>query len=89
MTTVAVSPKFQVVIPKEVRKLLNIRPGQRVEVRVQGGGVLLVPQLPMSALRGICPGMATEVPNDPEGPTWPGGCDPLAEPFWTPRADPT
>lgn len=84
MTTVAISPKFQVVIPKEVRKQLNIRPGQRVEVSVQGSGVLLQPQLPMTALRGLCPGIDTQVPNDPEGATWPGGCDPLPEPLWVP-----
>ena len=32
MTSVAVSPKFQVVIPKDVRKQLNIQPGQHLNV---------------------------------------------------------
>lgn len=84
MTSVAVSPKFQVVIPKEVRKQLNILPGQRVDVRVEGLHIVLQPELPMSALRGLCPGIDTNVPNDPEGPAWPGGCDLLAEPVWVP-----
>lgn len=87
MTTVVISPKFQIVIPKDVRRQLNIRAGQRVEVRVEGGRVVLQPELPMSALRGICPGIETDVPNDPEGPTWPGGCDPAPEPFWVPRSE--
>ncbi|OIP17102.1 MAG: hypothetical protein CO105_08930 [Comamonadaceae bacterium CG_4_9_14_3_um_filter_60_33] len=32
MTSVAVSPKFQVVIPKDVRKQLNIQPGKHLNV---------------------------------------------------------
>ena len=32
METVTVSPKFQVVIPRAVRKSLNVRPGQKVQV---------------------------------------------------------
>jgi len=87
MTSVAVSPKFQVVIPKEVRKQLNIQPGQRVDMRVEGLHIVLEPELPMSALRGLCPGIDTSVPNDPEGTTWPGGCDPLPEPFWVPLSE--
>ena len=32
MNTVTVSPKFQVVIPKSVRELAGIQPGQKLEV---------------------------------------------------------
>ncbi|HEY5038562.1 MAG TPA: AbrB/MazE/SpoVT family DNA-binding domain-containing protein, partial [bacterium] len=32
MSTVTVSPKFQVVIPENVRKGLNIKPGQKFDV---------------------------------------------------------
>ena len=32
MGAVKVSPKYQVVIPREVRESLHIRPGQRLEV---------------------------------------------------------
>ncbi len=38
MTSVAISPKFQIVIPKAVREALKLRPGQRVEVRLDGEG---------------------------------------------------
>ena len=31
MTTVTVSPKFQVVIPLAIREALGIRPGQKVQ----------------------------------------------------------
>ena len=36
MTTSTVSPKFQIVIPKDVRQALKLRPGQRVDVRLDG-----------------------------------------------------
>jgi AbrB family looped-hinge helix DNA binding protein len=66
MTSVSLSPKFQVVIPKDVRKALNLVAGQRLEARVVGDHVELVPVLPMSAIRGMCPGINADVPNDPE-----------------------
>ena len=77
MTSVSLSPKFQIVIPKEVRALFNLVPGQQMEVRAVNGRIEVMPELPMSALRGMCRGIDTSVPNDDEGPTWPGGCDPL------------
>jgi len=82
MTSVAISPKFQVVIPKAVREVLKLVPGQRVEVRELNGGVFIEPAIDIMSLQGICPGMNTDVPNDPEGPEWPGGCDPLPDADW-------
>jgi AbrB family looped-hinge helix DNA binding protein len=82
MTSVAISPKFQVVIPKAVREVLKLVPGQRVEVRELNGGVFFEPAIDIMSLQGICPGMNTDVPNDPEGPDWPGGCDPLPDADW-------
>ncbi len=32
MTTVKISPKYQVVIPKEIRKKLNLKPGQKMQI---------------------------------------------------------
>ena len=32
MDTTTVSPKYQVVIPREVRRVLGIRPGQKIQV---------------------------------------------------------
>jgi AbrB family looped-hinge helix DNA binding protein len=66
MTSVALSPKFQVVIPKDVRNALNLVAGQRLDARVVGDHVELVPELPISAIRGMCRGINTDVPNDAE-----------------------
>ena len=43
MKSVKVSPKFQVVIPKDVRRSMRLRPGMRFEVREYEGGFELVP----------------------------------------------
>ena len=87
MSFVALSPKFQIVIPKDVHKLFNLLPGQQMQVRTANGKIAVIPELPTSAARGMFPGIDTHVPNDPDGPTWPGGCDALAEPFWVPISE--
>ncbi len=87
MTSVAISPKFQIVIPKAVREALKLRPGQRVEVRLDGEGrVLVEPELDIRSARGFLPPVAgvdiARVAAEPEGPGWPGGCDALPDAPW-------
>ena len=87
MTTVAISPKFQVVIPRAVRQQLQLKAGQRVHVRAnEAGQVVIEPELDMMNARGILPLMPgvdiTHIENDPEGPEWPGGCGPLPDADW-------
>jgi AbrB family looped-hinge helix DNA binding protein len=64
MTTVTVSPKYQVVIPKEIRELLGIRPGQKIEVIVIGDRIEFVPVRAASELRGVVRGIDTRVPRE-------------------------
>lgn len=87
MTSVAISPKFQVVIPKEVRQALQLRPGQRMAVRldVVSGTVILEPEVDIRAMRGMFPELSSDVPDDPEGPEWPGGCEALPNAEWVHR----
>ena len=87
MTSVAISPKFQVVIPRAVRQKLKLKVGQRVHVRAnEAGQVVIEPELDIMSLHGILkpiPGVdITHVENDPEGPDGPGGCDPLPDAEW-------
>jgi AbrB family looped-hinge helix DNA binding protein len=51
-TTVTVSPKYQVVIPQEVRELFNVQPGQRLQWMIHEGMLVLVPLLSVDDLRG-------------------------------------
>lgn len=52
MTTVSISPKFQVVIPKEIRRRHGIRAGQRVQFLDLGDRIVIVPLLEPKELRG-------------------------------------
>ena len=61
MSTVKVSPKFQVVIPKEVRESLGIRAGQRVQVVAYDDRVEFILLRPMKQLRGFLKGIDTTV----------------------------
>jgi AbrB family looped-hinge helix DNA binding protein len=66
MATVTVSPKFQVVIPREVRESLGIRPGQKVQVFRYEDRIELVPVRPVRETRGFLEGIDTEVERDPD-----------------------
>ena len=64
MTAVTVSPKFQVVIPKEVRRKLGLSPGQRIQVVVYGDRIELIPIRPIKRMRGFLKGIDTRVPRE-------------------------
>jgi antitoxin PrlF len=50
----AITVKGQVTIPKAIREHLHVKPGDRVKFFVHPDGtVVLLPKLPVSALRGI------------------------------------
>ena len=58
--TVTVSPKFQVVIPKTVRKSLQLRPGQKMQVIEYDGRIEFIPERDIAELRGFLKGINTE-----------------------------
>ncbi len=53
MTTSLLSPKYQVVIPKEIRKALDLKPGQRLSVIEKDGHIELRPILTPDQLIGF------------------------------------
>ena len=61
MAAVTVSPKFQVVIPKEVREKLGLVPGQKVQVIVYGDRIELILVKPARQMRGFLQGIDTRV----------------------------
>ncbi|MFB3879644.1 MAG: AbrB/MazE/SpoVT family DNA-binding domain-containing protein [Armatimonadota bacterium] len=55
MATVKVSSKYQIVIPREVRRVLGIQKGQTVSVIPVGGVIEVVPHRELATLEGAYP----------------------------------
>ena len=66
MDVVTVSSKFQIVIPRSVRKALNIQSGQKLQVLTYNGSIHLVPVVPIEQLRGFLKSIDTNVPRERE-----------------------
>ena len=64
MAAVTVSPKYQVVIPKEGREKLGLSPGQRIQVVVYGDRIVLIPVRPTKQMRGFLKGIDTRVDRE-------------------------
>lgn len=64
MTAVTVSPKFQVVIPKEIRDALGIVSGQKVQMITHQNRIELIPLKPMREMKGFLKGISTNVKRD-------------------------
>ena len=62
--TLTISPKFQVVIPKAIRELLGLRPGQKVQALAYGDRIELIPVRRMKDMRGFLKGIDTSVERD-------------------------
>ena len=60
MQSVTVSPKYQVVIPKNVRESLKLRPGQKMQVVEYAGRIELIPEREIKELRGFLKVINTE-----------------------------
>jgi AbrB family looped-hinge helix DNA binding protein len=55
-----------VVIPKDVRERLKLRPGQKVEAFAVGGRIELVPVRPVEELRGLLKGVGATFEREPD-----------------------
>jgi AbrB family looped-hinge helix DNA binding protein len=50
MTAVTVSPKYQIVIPKEIRESMGIVSGQKVQIMSYQGRIEVIPLKPMKEM---------------------------------------
>ena len=64
MTSVTVSPKYQIVIPKEVRESMGIFSGQKIQVLTYLNRIELIPIKPMEKMKGWLKGIDTEINRD-------------------------
>jgi len=64
MTEVTVSPKFQIVIPKEIRESMGIVSGQKVQIMSYQGRIEVIPLKSMKEMRGFLKGIDTSVVRD-------------------------
>ena len=64
MTSVTVSPKYQVVIPKAVRESMGIVAGQKIQVLTYQNRIELIPVKPMKKMRGFLKGIDSTVKRD-------------------------
>jgi AbrB family looped-hinge helix DNA binding protein len=66
MTTLTVSPKYQIVIPERMRQSLGIHPGDKLHAIEFAGRISLLPVSSMQSARGSLKGINTDVPRDPD-----------------------
>ncbi|MBU3916493.1 AbrB/MazE/SpoVT family DNA-binding domain-containing protein [bacterium] len=59
MTTVTVSPKYQIVIPREIREKLHLKPGQKVQMISYSNRIEVIPEKKISDMRGFLRGIDT------------------------------
>ena len=64
MLVVTVSPKFQIVIPKEIRESMGIVSGQKIQMLTYRNRIELIPIKPMKKMKGFLKGINTEVKRD-------------------------
>ncbi|MHB9013720.1 MAG: AbrB/MazE/SpoVT family DNA-binding domain-containing protein [Ignavibacteriaceae bacterium] len=64
MTTVTVSPKYQVVIPKEIRRELKLKPGQKLQIIQIGDRIEFLLLRDIKDARGFLKGIDTVIERE-------------------------
>lgn len=64
MDVVTISPKFQVVIPRDIRERLKLAPGQKVQALVYQNRIEFIPVRSADSMRGFLRGIDTSVDRD-------------------------
>ena len=61
---VTISPKFQVVIPRDIRERLGLEPGQKVQALAYENRIEFIPVRTLKSMRGFLQGIDTTVRRD-------------------------
>ena len=64
MTTVTLSSKYQIVIPKEIREELELKPGQKLQIIALDDRIEFVILKKIKDARGFLKGMNTEIKRE-------------------------
>ena len=64
MTTVTVSPKFQIVIPRKLRDQFHLIPGQKVQIIPYNNRIEIIPERKISDMRGFLRGIDTSLKRE-------------------------
>jgi len=64
MITVTLSTKYQVVIPREIRRRLNLQPGKKYQVVSYGDCIEFLPMRTIKEMRGILKGIDTHIKRE-------------------------
>ncbi len=64
MSVVTISCRYQIVIPRDVRERLGLRPGQQLRAIALDGRVALIPLDPIEATRGFARGVDATVARE-------------------------
>lgn len=64
MTTVTVSPKYQVVIPKEIREKLKLKPGQKLQIIYLCDRIEFILLKNIKEARGFLKGINTDIKRE-------------------------
>ena len=66
MDCVTLSPKYQVVIPKHIRKQCKLKPGEKLIMFLYEGRIELIPEKNIKELQGALKGINTEISREQE-----------------------
>lgn len=64
MQTVIISPKYQIVIPKELRDALNLTPGEKLQAFRYQNRLEFVPVKDIKKMRGFLKGIDTNIERE-------------------------
>ncbi len=61
---VKVSPKYQIVIPQNIRESLHIHPGEKAQVIQYENRIEFIPIRPIKKMRGFLKGINTDISRE-------------------------